>query len=900
MGWTRFFRRRYWDEERAREIDSYVEMETEENITRGMSPEDARHAANKKFGNTTQIREEIYSMNSIGFLETLWLDLRYGARLLRMNYGFTLVALLSLALGIGANTAIFQLLDAVRLRNLPVRDPQQLAEVRIANREWASGSFTGRRSMVTYPLWEQIRDQQQGFSSIFTWGDDTFNLAQGGQARYAQGLWVSGDFFNTLGVPAVLGRVFTNADDQRGCGSAGAVISYSFWQREFGADSAVIGRKLALNGRPFEIIGITPASFFGLEAGRRYDVAIPICAEPTMRGEYTKLDKRHHWWLGIIGRLKPGWTIAKATAQLNAISPAVLEATIPTVYNENSVKHYLEYRFAAFPAETGVSRLRTQYEAPLWLLIATAGLVLLIACGNLANLMLARAAARQREIAVRSALGASRTRLVRQLLSESLLLSLAGAAIGAWLAQVLSRFLVSFLSTQDNPVFFDLHVDWHMLAYTTALAILTCLVFGLVPAMRATQSAPANVMRATGRGLTEGSERFGLRRILVVSQVALSLVLVVGALLFVRSLRNLLTLDPGFQQDGILIAELDLTRLNVPLERRTPFKRELLERIRSIPGVESAARTSIVPISGSRWNEAVWMDGTKQDLQNRKISDFNAVSPGFFQTMGTPLLQGRDFDDRDSLNAPMVAIVNESFARKFVQSANPLGQRFRVEDDPGKPDLVYEIVGVVKNTKYAYMRDEFGPIAFLPTGQDGKPDLYTEIIIRSSLPLSTLLSAIKHTVAEVNPNIDLDFHVFKTQIQESLLRERLMATLSGFFGFLAGLLATIGLYGVISYTVARRTNEIGIRMALGAGRGAVLIMIMREAATLLGIGVVAGTILALLAARTARALLFGLHPNDPLTIAVAIAALGAVALAASFLPAQRAARVQPMEALRYE
>jgi predicted permease len=619
-----------------------------------------------------------------------------------------------------------------------------------------------------------------------------------------------------------------------------------------------------------------------------------------MRGEYTKLDKRHHWWLGIIGHLKPGWTIAKATAQLNAISPAVLEATIPTVYNENSVKHYLQYRFAAFPAESGVSRLRTQYEAPLWLLTATAGLVLLIACGNLANLMLARATARQREIAVRSALGASRTRLVRQLLSESLLLSLAGAAIGAWLAQVLSRFLVSFLSTQDNPVFFDLHVDWHMLAYTTALAILTCLVFGLVPAMRATQSAPANVMRATGRGLTEGSERFGLRRILVVSQVALSLVLVVGALLFVRSLRNLLTLDPGFQQDGILIAELDLTRLNVPLERRTPFKHELLERIRSIPGVKSAARTSIVPISGSRWNEAVWMDGTKQDLQNRKISDFNAVSPGFFQTMGTSLLQGRDFDDRDTLNAPMVAIVNESFARKFVRSANPLGQRFRVEDDPGKPDLVYEILGVVKDTKYAYMRDEFGPIAFLPTGQDRKPDLYTEIIIRSSLPLSTLLSAIKHTVAEVNPNIDLDFHVFKTQIQESLLRERLMATLSGFFGFLAGLLATIGLYGVISYTVARRTNEIGIRMALGAGRRDVLIMIMREAATLLGIGVVAGTILALLAARTARALLFGLHPNDPLTIAVAIAALAAVALAASFLPAQRAARVQPMEALRYE
>src|SRR5438046_2484422 len=293
MRWSRFFRRRYWDDERAREIEAHIEIETEENIARGMSPEDARHAAKKKFGNTTQIREEIYRMNSIALLETLWQDLRYGARLLRMNYGFTLVALLSLALGIGANTAIFQLLDAVRLRNLPVRNPEQLAEVRIANREWASGNFNGRHSMMTYPLWEQIRDQQQGFSSIFTWGDDTFNLARGGQARYAQGLWVSGDFFNTLGVPALLGRVFANADDQRGCGSSGTVISYAFWQREFGGDPSVIGRKLTLNGHPFEIVSVTPASFFGLEAGRKYDVAIPICSEPVMRGEYTKLDKRH-------------------------------------------------------------------------------------------------------------------------------------------------------------------------------------------------------------------------------------------------------------------------------------------------------------------------------------------------------------------------------------------------------------------------------------------------------------------------------------------------------------------------------------------------------------------------------------------------------------------------------
>jgi putative ABC transport system permease protein len=834
-------------------------------------------------------------MSSLGFAGTIWQDLRYGARLLRLNPVFTLVATLSLALGIGANTAIFQLLDAVRLRTLPVRNPQELAEVKIADRSWGSGNFSSRHPELTNPMWELIRKQQQAFSGIFAWSSETFNLARGGQARNAEGLWVSGEAFNVLGVPPLLGRVFTAADDRRGCGSPGVVISYPFWQREFGGQATALGSKLSLNGHPFEVIGVTPAGFFGMEVGRSYDVAVPICSEPVIKGEYTRLDMRHGWWLAITGRLKPGWTLARASAQVRTISRSVFEPTVPPIYNPDGVKHYLEYKLGAFPGGTGLSSLREDYEKPLWLLLSIAGLVLLIACANLANLMLARASAREREIAVRLAIGASRMRLIRQLLAESLLLAFLGAVAGALLASVLSQSLVSFLSTEGSPLFIDLQPDWRVLGFTAGLAVLTTVLFGLAPALRATRTAPGAVLKAGGRALTASRERFGLRRVLVVSQVALSLVLLVGALLFVRSLRNLVTLNAGFQQDGIVVAQVDFTRRNMPKERRLPFKRELIERIQGIPGVQGAADSSIIPISGNGWNQNILVDRKAKGL-----SWFSRITPGYFKTLGTPFLAGRDFDDHDSLNAPKAAIVNETFASKILGGGSPLGKTFHLEMGPGEPDPLYQVVGLVKDTKYGHLKEDARPIAFFPSAQDANPDPDAQILVRSNAPLLILISSVKRVILEANPDIDLDFKVFKTQINESLLQERLMATLSGFFGFLAALLATIGLYGVMSYMVAQRQNEIGVRMALGANGRDVLRMVLREAGLLLVIGLAVGTALAVAAGRAATSMLYGLKPHDPITMALAIASLAAVALLASYVPALRAARLEPMVALRDE
>lgn len=826
--------------------------------------------------------------------ETLRQDLHYAARLLRTNPGFATVAILSLTLGIGANTAIFQLLDAVRLRTLPVKDPQELAFVRISNRHWTSGRFNGWYSWLTNPQWEQIRDQQQAFSSIFAFGGERLNLARGGEAHFANVMWVSGEAFSTLGVPAMLGRVLNASDDRRGCPAPAAVISYGFWQRQFGGNRSALGSTLWLEGHAFDIVGVTPANFFGIDVGRYYDVAIPICSEPIVNGEYSQVDKRRDWWLGIMGRLKPGWNLEKATAQLAAISPAVFEATIPSEYDADGIKHYREYKLEAIPGATGTSSLRREYEDPLWLLLGIAALVLLIACANLANLILARASARQAEIAVRLALGASRARLIRQLLSESLMMSIIGAVCGALLAQILTRFLVSFLSTGGSQVFVNLAVDWRILGFTAALAMLTCMLFGLTPALRATSVAPNQVMNTASRGLTSSRERFGLRRALVVSQIALSLVLVAGALLFVRSLRNLTSVDAGFSQAGILIVDVDFSKFYVAKDQRNEYKRQILEGTAAVPGIEDAALVALAPISGNGWGQTVVLNG-----QEKGGSDLNRVSPGYFRTMGTPLIAGRDFNSEDTATSPQVAIVNQAFEKKYL-GGNALGKTFKLDHNVGEPDPTYEVVGVVKNSKYYDMREHFRPIGFFPQAQDWRPDQFTEIVIRSGVPFETLTPAIKRRMAEINPEISIDFHVFKTQIRDGLLRERLMAALSGFFGGLAGLLAVIGLYGVVAYMVARRTNEIGIRMALGATPENVLSMILREAGTLLGFGLASGAIVMIPASRTAKAMLFGLKPYDPATLVFAVVGLGAVAIAASYIPARRAAALQPMTALREE
>jgi len=829
-----------------------------------------------------------------GLLVSFWQDVRYGVRVLRLNPAFTVVCVISLALGVGANTAIFQLINSVRLRALPVPDPDSLAIVRIADRHWAQGRTHGPYPDLSFPMWKEIQRRQEGFSSIAAWFTAPFNLTNGGQVRYARGMLVSGDFFSVLQVPPALGRVIVASDDTPGCGGDPAVISYAFWQSEFGGAQNVIGRKLTVDGHPFEVIGVTPRGFYGIEVGRSYDVAIPLCTEPRFADENPLTTMRHAFWLGSIGRLKPGWTIKKATAQLNAISIPILEATVPTVYSPESVKKYMVYRFAAFPGGNGFSQLRKEYESPLWLLLAVAAVVLLIACANLANLMLARASTREREIAVRLALGASRSRLIAQLLTESLLLSIAGAAVGALLAKNLSAFLVGYLSSSNSPIYLDRAMDWRVLGFTAGLACLTCVLFGLAPALQASKTAPAQVMNAAGRAVTATRQRLGARQTLVVAQVGLSLMLLVGALLFVRTLRNLLNLDPGFQREGVMIVDIDYARLNIPLADRVRFRETMLEQVRSVPGVASAAETSIVPLSGNGWNDHVVVDGKQKD----DLVNMANTSAGYFATLGIPIVAGRDFNSNDTAHSPKVAIVNQEFARKIFGSDDVIGRTYKIAVYKGDPQYEYQVVGVVKNTKYFDLREDDEPLAYYPQLQDEKPDPATDIMVRSQLPPASLIPDIQRAIGRVNQGVFVDFLPLDTMVKEGLLRERLLATLAGFFAVLAGVLATVGLYGVIAYMVLRRTNEIGIRMALGARPRQILVMVVGEASKLLGIGVVVGIALSLVASRTAGTLLFGLHSYDPATLAAAAVGLAVISIAASLIPANRAAKLSPMTALR--
>jgi predicted permease len=466
-----------------------------------------------------------------------------------------------------------------------------------------------------------------------------------------------------------------------------------------------------------------------------------------------------------------------------------------------------------------------------------------------------------------------------------------------FLAFAVSRMLVAFISTSQSQIFLNLGMDWRVLAFATALAALTTVFFGLAPAVRATRADPATLLQSGSRGMTGGRERFGLRRILVVSQVALSLVLLMGALLFARSLRNLMTLNAGFQQNGILLASVDFQRLPIPEERYTEYKRDIVKRVQAIPGVESAASAMLVPFGGNTWNEDVLTEGSDDD---RGVAWLNYLGPGYFQTIGTPLLAGRDFGDSDTATSVKVAIVNQAFVRKILKGADPLGKRFRLKEAPGKPRPLFEIVGVTEDNKFQDMHEEFLPFMYFPAAQQEGPSPDDQILIRSSLPLASLLASLKQTIGDVNPGIDLEFKVFRTQIRESLVQDELMATLSGFFGFLAALLAAIGLYGVISYMVIQRTREIGIRMAIGAERTHVVGMIMREAGILMSIGLIVGGGLALASAQVAKSMLFGLKPRDPWTLAMAFAILASVAALASFLPAYRASKLDPMLALREE
>jgi putative ABC transport system permease protein len=895
MGFRRFLRRAAWDAERARELESYLAEAIDDNLARGMTPEQARTAAYRRLGNTTRIREEIYTMNSLGFLETLWQDLRYGARLLRRNPTFAVVAILTLALGTGANTAIFHLVDAVRLRTLPVERPEQLADVRVVQApNGRTGMFLSRYPMLSYPLYLKIREQQQVFTDLAAWGTTTFDLAEGGEQRPTQALWVSGNFFSVLGVLPAAGRLLAPSDDVTGCAPA-VVLGHAFWQREYGGDPSIAGRTIRLDGHRFDVVGVASKAFTGVDVGRNFDVAAPICAEPIIRGTRTGLQHGDVWFLGGIGRLKPGVTVEQASSHLAGLSRPILEATVSPRYTAQDAKNYQTMVIGARAAASGISGLRRSYGDSLNILLGVTGLVLLIACANLANLMLARATAREREVAVRLAIGASRRRIVRQLLSESLLIAAIGAALGLLVARWFSASLVAFLSASDSPLFVDLSFDWRVFTFTLAVAVMACLLFGLAPAVRATRTSPGASMKVGGRGTTEGRERFGIRRALVVVQVALSLVLVVGALLFARSLRNLTSMDPGFRQDGVMTIALDLRKAHVAPDVRAAVNRRLVERVRAIPGVSAAAQAFTTPVGGSFWNNNIIVGGAVQNLS----VNFNAVGPGYFDAMGMQLVAGRDFDARDTAEGPKTAIVTESFVRRFLGGRNPIGQTFQIESAVGEPRPFYEVVGVTKDTKYTDLREPFTPLAHLAIAQQ-EPGPVMQLVVRSEVSPSALTTAATRAIAEINPAISIQYQSVKTQVEQSLLQERLMATLSGFFGGLAALIATIGLYGVMSYMVTRRRTEIGVRMALGADGGRVVRMIVREAGVLLAAGLAAGAVLAVFAAKSASTLLYELRPWDPATMAMAIAGLASVTMLAGWIPARRAARLPPTVALREE
>ncbi|MGB2622780.1 MAG: ABC transporter permease [Candidatus Acidiferrum sp.] len=843
------------------------------------------------------------SQNDLGGLTSLplWIraalqDLRFALRALRKSPAFTITAILTLTLGIGANTAIFQLLDAVRLRSLPVTDPGSLVKVQIKGGLHDIGSRASETAVST-AMWEQIRKQQGIFSGFFSWRSAPVAIGEGERERVVQGLWVSGEMFQVLGIVPVRGRLLTPEDDRPGCGIPGTVISYALWQSEFLGKDSVIGSRIFIYGHPTEVIGVTPRSFFGLDIGKEFEVALPECSVPSFIPGDSTLERRDVFWLEVMGRLKPGGSLEQASAQLEAASPGIFEATVPSGYSAPLLDTYKQLRLTAYPGSGGISAPGETYDTSLLLLLGTTGLVLLIACANLANLLLVRASSREKEMAVRLALGASRGRVRQQLILESLVLAVSGSILGTGFALFFSRTVVKLLSTDRDPIYLATNIDWRVLAFTAFLTVSTCLLFGLAPAFRSSRTEPGAVLKSGGRGMTAGRQRFSFQQTLVVSQIAFSLVLLVGALLFARSFWNLMTLNPGFQESGILRLYANFRRLNLPDDRYETFKRELVEQIRSVPLVESAATTTQVPLDGSSWSLDVRYGSSVAS------SKFTWVSPGYFRTMEIPFIAGRDFTDRDTAQSPHVIIVNEAFARQFFGGEDPLGKIVRNNEEPGYPETAYEIVGEVKDTKYTGLRDPDPAIAFAPAQQNQVfPEniYYTNVFIRFSSSPSAAISATREKLGPLYPQMRLEFHVFQTEIQNGLVRERLMALLSGFFGALAALLAMIGLYGVISYIIAMRRNEIGIRMALGATRQDVIGIVLRQTLVLLGLGVGIGLVLAVAATSGARAMLYGLRPTDPVSLAGAALFLAVVALAASFWPAYRATRSTPMKSLRYE
>ena len=896
------------------EMQFHLEQQIAENIAAGLRPEEARYAAMRTFGNPTFLKEEARDTWGWTWLEQIAQDLRYGLRQLGRSPGFTLAVVLSLALGIGANTAIFSLIDAVMLRMLPVKNSERLVLLNwvcqkrpaamavqsgyVSNDEtgWSSPSFA-------YPSFEEFRAHNQSFSSVF--GFDSLSRASvsiDGQASLAEGELVTSEYFSGLGVSPILGRAIT-ADDAKPSAPRVAVISYGYWARQFASSPAIIGKHIDIKAVPFTIVGVAPPEFFGIQPGQAIDFWAPLVDDPKLlpwsstpdnRAAFTSRD---WWWLTMMARLKPGVTKEQANSELNVLFQQSISVGASGLARPETTPH-IELQ----PASKGLTFLRSRFSEPLQILMTVVAVVLLIACANVATLLVGRSAARQKEVAVRLSLGASRARLLRQFFTESVFLAGLGGALGILFANWGSRFLLVLRSTDGEPLHFETQMDGKVLGFTAAVSLLTGILFGLVPALGTTrvELTPALKIGAGAVAFVTQKTRLALGKTLVVSQVALSLLLLIGAGLFVRTLQNLQNQNLGFDQRRLLLFAMDPTQNGYQGQRLIDFYARVLERLQALPGAINATASTNALLSNWQSHSPVSIEGRKADPGQDMGADWNTVGPSFFETMEIRVLLGRGIEWRDTSTSPKVAVVNEGFANRFLDGGNPIGQRFRF-DGLGKLGEGYEIVGLVRDAKYAQLRNAPRPTVYLPYSQMPVPLGNIHFEVRTAGDPLALVPSVRRVVRDLDSNVPLsDVKTQAEQIAETIVQERLFAQLSSFFGALAVLLACIGLYGLMGYIVTRQTGEIGIRRALGAERLDIFRMVMRRVLVMVILGVCVGVPAALATTRLISSYLFGLKATDPLTIIFSSLLMLTVAALAGYFPARRAARVDPLIALRYE
>jgi predicted permease len=841
----------------------------------------------------------------------LWADLRYAFRSSRKSPVFTAVAVLSLALGIGANTAIFTLLDQVLLRLLPVKDPQQLMLLTMRGRHY--GSDWGR-NMVSYPMYRDFQDHNEVFSEMCARRAMETSLTFEGRTERVTTELVSGTYFTVLGVGAFIGRTFTPDDDRTPSGHPLVVLSYDYWKTRFAGDPAILGKTVSVHQHNMTIIGVAQPGFEGVELGFTPNFFLPMMMQKEVWGNPDLLTDRRTRWVNAFGRLKPGVSMTQAKASLQPFMHSILAMEVQEkAFNNASAydrEQFLRCWMDVLPGSQGRAQLRDQLKTPLWVLMAITGTVLLIACANIANLLLARATGRQKEIAVRLAIGASRWRIISQLLVESLSLSAIGAGAGLMIAFWADKLLMAaYLGGDATGLKLSTTPDLRILLFTLGVTVVTGLFFGLAPAVQSTKPNVGPTLKDQAGSVVSGGSAI-LRKVLVIAQVTLSLLLLIGAGLFVRSLNNIRNLGPGFPVERLIGFEVDPWLSGYKGERSKAFFARLSEGIAAIPGVQSVGMATLRILENGDWNNDMTVEGyTPPRAGDHPRGFMNAIGPGYFATLGVPIVAGRDFTIKDTEEVhhwpgeggwmPSKIIINETFAKKYFAGRDPIGRHVGMGSDPGtKTDV--EVIGVVKDIHYTAIRDEIQEQAYEPflgfrfVGQ-------MTVYVRTIGNPNQLFSILRAKVHELDPNIPV--YAMRTtdeQISNSLTTERLIASLSAVFGFLATLLAVIGLYGVMAYTVARRTREIGIRMALGAAQTNVVWMVMREVLILVVIGVAAGVPAAMALSKAVQSQLFGLSGRDPATMALAAIGLGLIASLAGYIPALRASRVDPLNALRYE